>query len=118
MMRVLVSFLALGGCAAPACHPVVERIEVPAVERLVTVPDSRGPNALIAEYTRIQSQERYFILHTGPKHLRALVPLDKAAHDAMRPVAVSDHVATAAEMQRAVDALGSLQAYLSTQKVQ
>jgi len=116
-VRTAIILLALSGCAAPACRPVVERVTVPAVERVVTVPDSRGPDALIAEYASLQLQERKLVAHTGPGHIHALIKLNNAARSAMKPVSASGHVATNAEMQRAIDALGSLRAYLAAQKV-
>jgi hypothetical protein len=117
MMRVVIPLIALGGCAAPACRPVVEHVVTPSVEHIVALPDTRGPDALIAEYASIRRDERAYILRAGPGHLRSLIPLDKAAHSAMAPIAASNHVATPAEMQRAIAALGQLRAYLSTPKV-
>lgn len=116
-MRAAVLLIALAGCAAPACRPMIEHIPAPAVEHVVTTPDTRGPDALIAEYAAIQRAEKGFVVRTGPGHIHKLIALDKAARAAMAPIAASNHVATPAEMRRAVGALGELRAFLSTQKM-
>jgi hypothetical protein len=116
-VKPAVLLIVLAGCAAPACRPMIEHVSVPAVEHVVPTPDTRGPDALIAEYAAIQRAEKRFVTHTGPGHIHKLIALDKTARAAMSPIAASDHVATPAEMQRAVAVLGELRAFLSTPKV-
>jgi hypothetical protein len=109
--------LALGGCASPACRPVVEHVQTPAIEHVVLVPDTRGPDVLISDYAKLQEAERKLVGHTGPEHIHQIIQLNNVARTAMKPIAASDHIATPAEMQSAIVALGSLRAYLAAQKV-
>jgi hypothetical protein len=95
---------------------VVERIMVPAIEHAAPAPDTRGPDALIAEYAAIRKAERGFVSHTGAGHIHTLIALNKLARKAMAPIAASDHIATPDEMQSAVAALGALRAYLGAKQ--
>jgi hypothetical protein len=104
----------LGGCAAPACKAVtVTETKTETVNRYIVVHDEPAHSVLLSDYAQTLSQERPIVLKAQAPAINKLTQLDAAARAAFEPVQNPHHKATTAEIKRAIDALGALQAYLT-----
>jgi hypothetical protein len=111
-----VGLLALAGCAATACKvvgPVADsQPDAPVVEHIIVV-DAPPATALLGTYADAVTRERRIVPRAKASTIYRIIALDAAARKALAPIRRRHHVATAAESEKAVTAVGTLENYVS-----
>ena len=115
-MKALFLLPLLAACAAPVCKQAAQlpqqQPQIEVVTRVVIIHERPVHAALLHDYAQALRSEQPVVLHAKAPVINQLIHLDGAAKSAFVPLEKPSHIATQAEIDKAVAALGAVQSYI------